>query len=220
MLLSRKTKSLSVRLSLILLALLCTVGCQMMMYPVARAFGGAKESELKICRQAFMEMKTDIHSSSVVVFTPLVSNLKGKPVWDADAVKSAVELLRRELSPSVISTTEIPDIPFEPMGHNQLRYENKRAHHYAAWVSSHHPAGDRFLFTEIVRDETGATILGGQIYIVDAAGRIAYSRHYNSHWFDPASMPSVDAFVKWMLNSFIKDLEKDPLEIFPRYGVG
>ena len=205
---------------LVVLLLWCCVGCHAMLYPLALAFGGAKESELKVSRQAFAAMKTEIRGGSVVVFPTLVTNLEGKPVWDTDATSGAAEFLRRELSPSAVPTSEIPGVPFEPIGSNELRYETRRGRAYAAWVGSHHPAGDRFVFTAVIRDPTGATILGGQFFVVDASGRIAYSRHYDSHWFDPASMPSVDAFLEWMLKEFLKDLGKEPTEIFPPYGVG
>jgi len=208
------------RLLLAVLLLSSCLGCHAAAYPLARAFGGAKESELKVSRQAFAAMKTEIRGGSLVVFAPLVSTFQGEPLRDAEATGGAVEFLRRELTPSAAPATETPDVPFEPMGHNQLRYENRRARLYAAWVASRHPAGDRFLFTEVLRDAAGATILGGQIYVVDASGRVAYSRHYNSHWFDPASMPSITAFLEWMLGEFLKDLEKEPTEIFPPYGVG
>jgi hypothetical protein len=208
------------RLLLILLLVLCCVGCQALLYPFARAFGGRKESELEISRQAFAEMKTNIHQSSLVVFSPLVSNLQGEPLRGSDASTNAVEFLQRELSPSVAPATENPDIPFEPMHHNQLRYETQRGRIYAAWVGSHHPAGDHFLFAEIIKDAAGHEIVGGQLFVVDAAGRIAYARHFNSHGFDPASMPNVNAFLDWMLKMFLQDLEEDPLVMFPRYGVG
>jgi len=204
----------------VLLLLSGCVGCHAMMYPFARAFGGSKESELKVSRQAFAAMKTEIRGGSVVVFPTLVTNLGGKPLWDTDATGGVAELLRRELGPSTASTSAIPGVPFEPIGGNELRYETHRGRAYAAWVGSQQPAGDRFVFTEVVRDAAGATILGGLFFVVDASGRIAYSRHYDSHWFDPASMTSVDVFLEWMLKEFLEDLEKEPTEIFPPYGVG
>ena len=207
-------------LLLVLLLLSSSAGCSVLLYPAARAFGGAKESELKVSRQAFAQMKTAICSGSVVVYAPMVVNFQGSPTWDSDAAASAVEFLRSKLSPSAAPASETPDVPFEPMGSNQLRYENQRARLYAAWVGSCHPEGDHFVFSEIMRDPAGATILGGQIYVIDATGRIAYSRHYNTHWFDPASMPSVRAFLEWMLKGFLKDLKEEPAEIFPPYGVG
>ena len=208
------------RMLLVFLLLSCCVGCHAVLYPAARAFGGAKESELKVSRQAFVAMKTEIRGSSVVVFPPLVTNLGGTPLWDTDATGGAADFLRRELSPSAAPTSEIPGVAFDPIGGNELRYETRRGRAYAAWIGSRHPAGDRFVFTEVVRDAAGTTIVGGLVYVVDGSGRIAYARHYNSHWFDPASMPSVDAFLEWMLKEFLKDLKKEPTEIFPPYGVG
>ena len=208
------------RLTPVLLLLCCCVGCHVMMYPFARAFGGAKESELEVSRQAFAAMKTEIRGGSVVVFPTLVTNLGAQQLWDTDGANGAAEFLRRELSASTSPTSEIPGVPFEPIGGNELRYETHRGRTYAAWVGSRHPAGDRFVFTEVVRDAAGGTILGGLVFVVDASGRIAYSRHYDSHWFDPASMPSVDVFLEWMLKEFLEDLGKEPTEIFPPYGVG
>jgi len=208
------------RTLLVALCLSCCVGCHAMLYPLARAFGGAKESELKISRQAFAAMKTEVRGGSMVVFPTIVTNLGGEPAWDTQVTEGAVEYLRRELAPSAVSTSEVPDVPLQPIERNQLRYETHRGRAYAAWVGSRHPAGDRFVFTEFLRDSAGTTMLGGQIFVVDASGRVAYARHYNSHWFDPASMPSVEAFLEWMLKGFLKDLEEEPTEIFPPYGVG
>ncbi len=191
-----------------------------MLYPAARAFGGPKESELKTSRQAFEAMKKDIRGGSVVVLPTLVTNLGGKPVWDTDATSGTAAFLRRELNPLAVATTGSPDVLFDPIGRNQLRYETRRGRTYAAWVGSRNPSGDRFIFTEVIRDAAGSRIVGGLLFVVDASGRIAYARHYNSQWFDPASMPSVDAFLEWMLKEFLKDLGKEPTEIFPPYGVG
>jgi hypothetical protein len=33
-------------------------------------------------------------------------------------------------------------------------------------------------------------------------------------------MPSIDVFLEWMLKGFLKDLEKEPTDVFPPYGVG
>ena len=87
-----------------------------MMYPFARAFGGSKESELKVSRRAFAAMKTEIRGGSVVVFPTLVTNLGGKPLWDTDGTNGTAEFLRRELSASTAPTSEIPGVPFEPIG--------------------------------------------------------------------------------------------------------
>jgi hypothetical protein len=197
-----------------------STGCEALLYPAARAFGGAKESELKVSRQAFADMKPGIRSGSIVVYDPIVATFQGNPSWDRNAATAAVEFLRREVNPSADLASENHDISFEPIGKNQLKYENQRARLYAEWVGQRHPPGDYLIFSEILTDSTGETIVGGQIYIIDAAGRIAYSRHYNSHWFDPAKMPDTEAFMTWMLNVLLKDLNRDPKEVYPPYGVG
>ena len=208
------------RFLLALFVLLSAIGCRMILYPAARAFGGAKESELKVCRQAFSEMKTNIKGGAIVVYPPMVVSFNGDPSWDSNSAAGPLEFLRREVSPSTVLSPEPPDVPYEPMLKNQLRYENQRARLYAAWFGEHHPAGDYFVIAEIVRDSTGNVILGGQIYIADSSGRIAYSHLYNTDWFDPASTPTIDSFLQWMLKRFLKDLEKEPTEIFPPFGVG
>ena len=208
------------RVLLVVVLFSCCVGCRAMLYPAARAFGSPKESELKVSRQAFAAMKSEIRGGSVVVLPTLVTNLEGEPAWDTDATNGVAEFLRRELSPLAVPTAEIPAVPFEPVGGNELRYETRRGRTYAAWIGAQHPSGDRFVFTEVIRDSAGTTILGGLFFVVDASGRIAYARHYNSHWFDPASMPNVGVFLEWMLKEFLEDLGKEPTEIFPPYGVG
>jgi hypothetical protein len=207
-------------LLLVLLLVSCCTGCRAMLYPAARAFGVPKESEMKVSRQAFAAMTAEIRGGSVVVFPTLVTDFGGKPVWDTEATSGAAEILRRELCPSAVATTEIPGVPDQPLERNELRHQTRRGRAYAAWVASRRPSGDRFVFTEVYRDPATTRIVGGLIFVVDASARLAYSRHFDSHFFDPASVPSIDAFLEWMLKEFLGDLQRKPTEIFPPWGVG
>ncbi|MCA9784303.1 MAG: hypothetical protein KC518_12035 [Candidatus Cloacimonetes bacterium] len=205
---------------LLLLLLSTSAECSVLLYPLARAFGGAKESELRVSREAFSLLKTEIKGSSILVFTPQTSRGDSAANPDTLACQAAVAFLQRELSPLARAEWEIPDIPFEPMGHNQLRHATRSDRLHARWVREHSLSGDRFVFIEILRNKAATMVIGGQICIVDRAGRIAYSRHYNSHQFDPTVMTSTVRFTDWMLTRFLEDLTKDATEIFPPWGVG
>jgi len=173
-----KHRQLSSRWSLVFRLLLAVLifptlqGCRPMMYPAARAFGGPKESELKRIRPAFAALKTQARVGAVVVYRPLVVKT-GQPSWDDGAGTLLVEAMHQDLAPRATLAPDAPDVPFEPMGHNQMRYLWKRARGYASWVGSRHPAGDYFVFTELLTDEKGERVLGAQCYIVDASGQIA-----------------------------------------------
>ena len=190
-----------------------------MMYPLARAFGGPKESELKKIRPAFAALETQIRTSAVVVYRPLVVRA-GQPSWDDGAGTLLVDALHRDLAPRAALASDAPDVPFEPMGHNQMRYLWKRAPGYASWVGSRHPAGDYFVFTELLTDEKGEEVLGAQCYIVDARGQIAHARLWNSHWYDPATLRGLGPFLDWMVRALSEDLTEDPVTQYPPYGVG
>jgi len=65
----------------ILLTLLCLPaiqGCKPMLYPVARAFGGPSEGELKLRRAAFDRLKATRATAKILVY-PALRVRRGKP---------------------------------------------------------------------------------------------------------------------------------------------
>ena len=189
------------------------------MYPFARAFGGEKESQLKISREAFAAMKAGLEAGSVIVFAPLVVR-GGDKAWDPETARHEVATLQRILLPKAALASQTPEVPFEPMGANQLRWVRDRGRLYAGWVGTTRPAGDYFFFTEVLTDGNGARILAAHLYVVDASGRLAYESLANSHHFDPGSFRDAGGMIDWVLERFKKDLQEEPTEIFPPYGVG
>lgn len=196
-------------------------GCKAMAYPLALAFGGPTEPELKKIRPAFATLTTHARTGAVVVYPPLVIKLKGGDhAWDEGAGPRLVAALQRGVAPGAALAPAVPDTSFEPMGHNQMRFLWKRARGYASWVESRRPAGDYFVFTELLTDAQGEKVFGAQFYVVDAQGQIAHTQLWNSHHFDPAALSGIGAFLDWMARDVVKALERDPLTQYPPYGVG
>lgn len=194
-------------------------GCRPMLYPLARAFGGPKESQLETIRPAFAVLEARARSGRVLVYPPLVI-AAGEPRRDERAGALLVEALQKEIAPHAALASAAPDVPFEPMGKNQMRYLWKRANAYASWVGSRHPDADYLVFTELLTDASGERVLGAQCYFVDASGQIAHAQLRNSHHYDPAALSNLGAFLDWMVRDLRKALARDPLDEYPPYGVG
>jgi len=190
-----------------------------MIYPAARAFGGMKESELKKCRAAFAVMQEKIHTGTVVVYPALVVK-GGMPSWDAEGARRLSAILQSENSLAAAVAPQEPGVPFEPMKRNQLRYLNERALAYAAWTRAQPRTGDYCWFSEIFMDAQGNEVYAIQVYVVEAEGAIPYARLANSHHFGPTPLREVSGALRFMVKLFLNDLEKDPLHIWPKYGVG
>jgi len=209
---------------LALLALLSPLhaGTEILLYPLARAFGGPSESELVQCRRAFQHLQSSLATSRLVV-QPVLSQPKYSPenqaVWRHDlaaalrreiGAKSGVTLAAPETTPVVAPTD---------FGPNQMRYLWSRAAAYAKWVRSTHPAGDYVLFAEVFarNGRVGAI----QVFILDSSsGQLAYCRLFNSHQFGPHLPAQGDQAIGLIVQHLFDDLTQEPKKIFPPYGVG
>jgi hypothetical protein len=199
---------------LLLLLSLGLVGCKPLLYPVARAFGSPSEGELARCRRAFERLKARESASRVVVYP--VSDPRGRGLEGAtEAAARTVEILG---STGCRSAAEVPPVPPLPLGSNQMRYVWNRAHAYEAWVRQARPAGDFFLFLEVMQAPSGE-VMGCHIYVVDASGQIAYTRLMNSHHFGN-TLSGPTAACERLSRQLLLDLKKPANQVFPPYGVG
>src|ERR1017187_1298910 len=192
-------------------------GTEMLLYPVARAFGSPSESELALCRVAFKQLQTDLCKSRVVVMPVLFADA-GRCQWRNDLAAVEMRELAARTSAKIEVTTVEPKVASPPRFHNQLRYLTKRSAVYRDWIKAAHPSGDYVLFTEIFGG--GGKVGAIQIYLFDSSGQIAYCRLLNSHQFGPnLSLAGADA-VKLIVNTFFDNLKWDAKKLFPPYGVG
>ena len=206
-------------LAILCLAALAVAGCTAMLYPMALAYGGATESELKRSREAFVELRGTIAMAPLFVAQTGVIR-DWEPAFEAEPARMALARVREAVSPGAELEREVPVVPEIAHGKNQLRYANQRGRAYAAWVASKKAPSGLWLFTEILANREGTEVYGGYAWIVDAAGRIAYERHFNSHTFGKPSLPGIGPFLDLVVQVFVSDLERDPMELFPKYGVG
>jgi hypothetical protein len=192
--------------------------CAPMMYPLERAFGGPKESELKQVRLAFTALKTQARNGAVVVYRPMVVRA-GNPSWDEPAGVLLVDALHTELATKAVLASAVPGVPYKAVGNNKFRHFWNRAALYAAWVKAQHPAGDHFMFTELLADPAGGRVFGAYCYIVDATGQIAFAHVWSTQSF-AQSQTSLGPFLGSLASNITSVLAMDPLRLFPPYGVG
>lgn len=204
---------------LALVAAFASSGCAMMLYPIARAFGGASESQLAISRKACADMKTAIVTGPLFVSPTLVFRA-WKPAFETGAAGMVVERLRRDVNTNAELIGETPAVTETVHGGNQLRYMNARGRAYAAWVAAKKAPAGHWVFTEIIANREGTEVVGGYCWVIDASGRIAYNRLFNSHFFKSPSLPGFDAFLDFVMKTFVRDLAREPIELFPKWGVG
>lgn len=193
-------------------------GCNVMLYPVARAFGGPSESELRACRPAFERMKATLLSARWLVYPALV------PKGAGTLVPGAAEYLREGLQKAGAAHCSLaPGLPApEPteFGPNQMRFTWKRARGYSDWVKRTQPEGDLLVFTEFLRAPDGV-IHGMMFYVVERSGQIAFVSLWNSHHFKGGVSPKdPEAACELVLERFKQALNWDASRMFPPYGVG
>jgi len=208
------------RTSILLVAMLIAPawGCKPMLYPVARAFGGPSEGELKRCRVTFERLQAGRGSLRLQV-SPAVDPVGRWKAGYPDTVDAQVQQLRVTGWSGCIATATLPGVEPTPLGRNQMRYSWNRARAYGAWVAGSHPEGDFHLFTEVLTHPSGA-IIGIHLYVVDASGQVAYQRLMNSHHFGgntPADPRDAALRILWV---FMRDIDRRADEVFPPYGVG
>jgi len=208
----------TISLGVIAVLLLLVQGCQLMMYPCARAFGSPSESELKQCRAAFEHLKEGRTTARTVVY-PVVNPRQEQPMALAGTAAYVAEQLQAKGWTNCTIATNPPAVAGTPLGHNQLRYMWDRAHGYSQWVRDSQPAGDFHLFIEILSARSGE-IIGIHCYVVDATGQIAYVRLSNSHHFGDQPPQDSEAACQFILKFLLHSLESPAEIVFPKYGVG
>ncbi len=99
-----------------------------------------------------------------------------------------------------------------------MRYSWTRAGQYSQYTSRSHPDTDYVLFTEIW--VSGGKVAAMEIFLVNAAGQVAYLRLFNSHHFGNELSAEGDGATEFLVRQLLQDLERDPKQLFPKYGVG
>ena len=209
-----KRRSLLVLLPL----LLGTQACKPILYPLARAFGGPSEGELKLRRVAFDHLKAAKDTARILVY-PMVDPRRAKSPYDAATADSAAALARGEGLVGAVAATVHHTVPPSDLGGNQMRYTQDRAKAYAAWTAAHRPDADFVMFLEAMTDAAGS-VGGIQIYVLEASGQVAYVRLYNSHHFNGTPPNGADNVCGVMLRTLKRDLQRLATDVHPPYGVG
>jgi hypothetical protein len=201
-----------------LLLLLPQAGCKPLLYPVARAFGGPSEGELKNCRLAFDGLKASISKARIVVFPAL--NPTGRRSAPFSGTGEVLAAALREQGAVGARMAEGPaDLTATRLGSNQMRYTWERARAWGEWVRTSHLEGDYFLFVEILEGPPGK-VAGIQAYVVDASGQAAYVHLMNSHHFKGQPPQDAGAACELAEKGLFRHLQMMADAFFPPYGVG
>lgn len=192
-------------------------GSNILLYPLARAFGSPSEAELAKCRQAFQRLQARLETSHVTVQPVLLAD-GGRRTWRRNLAEAVVREAGTLTQARLNLADTAPEVAPARLGHNQLRYTWERAAEYSRWVQAAHPTGDYVWFIEIwsARGKVGAI----QVYLLEADGQVAYCRLFNSHQFGPDLALVGEAAIRLAVQRFFQDLPKDPRAVFPPYGVG
>jgi len=188
-----------------------------LLYPFARMFGSPPESELAKCRTAFAEFQA-AQGTRPIVIAPVLWVDGPRNVWR----RPVAEALAREMRPHTQGVVRVepgkPEVPPAEFGHNQLRYLWERGAQYAAWRRAAPPIDAYVLCAEVWGHHGKVAAI--QVYVFDPKGQIAYCRLYNSHHLGPNLPLQVDDPVRVIVRHLFEDLQKQPEEVFPPYGVG
>ena len=196
---------------------LAIAGCRQTLYPLARAFGSPPESELALCRAAFLKLQGQFPHSRVRL-EPVYFAAYGSRHWRYDLAENLAHEAARHTSAQFALAPIRPEIDPTHLGHNQMAYFWERAAIYGNWIKSAPPGADYVWFVEIFGQ--GTNVAGIQLYVFDAHGQLAYGRLFNSHHFGPNLPLDSDDVVRLIIEHLFKDLTREPTQIFPPYGVG
>ncbi len=205
-------------LLLALLVLPGSQGCKPMLYPVARAFGGPAEGELKLRRVAFDRLKAARSTAKILVYPAFRPAHPARETYPGTA-ELAVELLRGYGWAGCVAAQDPPPIPATPLGGNQLRYVQSRARNYSDWAKTAKPEADFLVILEALKTATGE-IVGVHCYVLEASGQVAYARQFNSHQFGAPSIDLPANAVAFALRELSWDVQKPADQVHPPYGVG
>lgn len=201
---------------LALLLLPGTQGCKPMLYPLARAFGGASESELKLRRAAFERLKAQRASARILV-APVLDPRREQPTAPG-AAAGLVEQLRSDGWAGASALAAAPAVAATPLGRNQLRYLQTRASAYAAWAKATRPDADYLVIVEVLSGSAG--IGGIHCYVLERSGQVAYLCLQNSHHFGADRPADAQAAGRLALRLLARDLQRKAEEVYPPWGVG
>lgn len=212
----------------ILTLLICLVlaSCApLILYPLSRAFGGLKESELKVIRESFSRMQRDLLSSQLAIYPSCLTSFE-KHEWKPETPEMIIDLFRDEHGIETYAVKTHPDVAFLPVGRNQIRFMWDRARAYAAWVRDTHPVpeGEYAMFTDFIcPPDSNCRYVGGvQVYITDSTGHICYTTLINSkHEIYQKTQPdSLDDCCAMVVKRFLLGFKHDVMQEFPPYGIG
>jgi hypothetical protein len=209
-------------LSICLVLASCTQVC---LYPLSLAFGGPKESELKVMRENFSRMQRDLPSSKLAIYPSCLINFV-KHEWKPESPELMIDLFRDEHGIETYAVKTHPDVAFLPVGRNQYRFMWDRARTYAAWVRDVHPVpeGEYAMFTDFIcpPDSNCRYVGGAHVYITDSMGNICIASLSNSHSeiYQKTQPNSLDDCCTMAVKIFLGCFKADVMEEFPPYGVG
>ena len=193
----------------------------LLLYPFARMFGSPSESELAKCREAFRTWQNREPSCQLCVQPVLwITPQRGGPArsYRVDRANALAARLAKLDRVRLVLALDPPQVAPDKLGRNQLRYTWKRAATYAQYTAQLHPAENYVLFTEVWG--AGGNVAAIQIFLVDASGQIVYCRLFNSHHFGPNLQLKGPAWLDFLVPILLRDMEREPEQLFPKYGVG
>jgi hypothetical protein len=194
-------------------------GCKIALYPLARAFGGMSESELASCRTHLRKMQGSLPKAKLTVHPPSVTTQDGGH-WEANATARLVEALKARGFEDVVADDSLPAVPVQVPGHNQLRFETRRAHAYSAWAQGAMLGPGWHLFADFV--VIGDHLVGINTFVTDSDGHLALVWKGNSHsdgW--KGSQPgSIEPGYEMLADVVLWSLKANPERLYPPYGVG
>ena len=194
-------------------------GCKIALYPLARAFGGMSESELASCRARLREMQGSLPKAKLTVHPPSVITADGGH-WEPNATGRVVEALKARGFEDVVADDSLPAVPVQVPGHNQLRFETRRAHAYSAWAQGAMLGPGWHLFADFV--VIGDRLVGINTFVTDSDGHLALVWKGNSHsdgW--KGSQPgAIEPGYEMAAEAVLRSLKASPERLYPPYGVG
>ena len=220
-----KVKKNIVTTSLLIIICLVPVSCKLALYPLARMFGGPKESELRVIRQNFIRLQENISTSKMAVFPPCIINYQ-KHEWKPGVAKQLVKIMEMKKEIDAYEVSIKPEVEFIPVGRNQLRFMWDRARAYSSWVIKAQPVqpGEFIMFTDFIcSPDSNCHYVGGvQIYITDSQGNISYTSLINSKHgiYNKIKPHSLKDCCVMAIKRFLEGLSLDVMVLYPPYGVG
>ena len=213
------------KVCLILIVCLVSASCEVMMYPLARAFGSPKESELKVFRENFVHLQENISTSKMAVFPPSIVNDQEQE-WKPDVAIQMAEIMQHRAAIDAYDISVKPEVGFIPVGRNQSRFRWERAKAYSAWVVQAQPVppGDFIMFTDFICPPGSSceNVGGVNVYVIDAQGHVSIATVINSkhgiyHKIRPDSLRDCAVMAVERLKNV---LLLDVMDFYPPYGVG